>query len=324
MGLQDLSSPAIIGSFYEQLAAEWENSWASQIGWLNSGSTQETETYKWLGNVPKFREWIGGRQAGKPKVESYSIRNKLWEQTLEFGIDDLRRDKTGQIMVRIGELAQAGAAFWEDLLTTLINNGNTSGYTAYDGELFFDSDHPVKESTPDSTTAKNLVTNSEVAALNIGTATAPTPDEAAKVIQGIVGHFHTFTNDQGHLLNANARQFLIMVATADLWGPFATAVSQQFLTSGASNPVTGLKSMGYGFNVVLNPNLTSATDQVYMFRTDGKLKSFILQEETAPRVTVIGAGSEEEFKNRRHLFGTERLGNAGYGLWQYAIKATLS
>jgi hypothetical protein len=135
-------------------------SWASRIGWLNSGSNQETETYKWLGNVPKFREWVNGRAAGHPKVETYSIRNKLWEQTLEFGIDDLRRDKTGQIMIRIGELAQAGAAFWEDLLTTLINNGNTSGFTAYDGELFFDTDHPVKESTTGSTTAKNLVSSS--------------------------------------------------------------------------------------------------------------------------------------------------------------------
>jgi hypothetical protein len=72
--------------------------------------------------------------------------------------------------------------------------------------------------------------------------------------------------------------------------------------------------------VILNPLLTSATDLIYMFRTDAKLKPFILQEEYGTKVSVVGAGSEEEFKNRRHLFGTERLGNAGYGLWQYALK----
>ncbi len=324
MGLQDLASPAIIGSFYEQLADEWNLSWASKIGWLNSGSTQETETYKWLGNVPKYREWLNGRAAGHPKVETYSIRNKLWEQTLEFGIDDLRRDKTGQIMIRIGELAQAGAAFWEDLLTSLINNGNTSGFTAYDGELFFDSDHPVKESTPSSTTAKNLISATEVPAADVVTATAPTVVEAANITLGMVGHFMTLTNDQGHLLNSSARNFTIMVGTPALWGPFQTAVSQAFLTSGQSNPVSGLTSKGYNIDVILNPNLTSATDKVYIFRTDAKLKPFILQEETAPKVTVIGAGSEEEFKNRRHLFGTERIANAGYGLWQYGLKLTLS
>lgn len=320
MGLQDLASPAIIGSFYEQLADEYSKSWASDLGWLNSGSTQETETYKWLGNVPKYREWLGGREAGKPKVESYAIKNKLWEQTLEFGIDDLRRDKTGQIQIRIGELAQAGAAFWEDMVTSLI----IADGLCYDGQNFFDTDHPVAESTTASTTAKNEVVAGDIGALNINTATAPTPDEASKVVQALTGHFMTFKNDQGHLLNAQARKFTIMVATAELWAGFSTATSQPALTSGASNPLLGLKSKGYDFDVVLNPNLTSATDLVYMFRTDAKLKPFILQEETMPKVTVIGAGSEEEFKNRRHLFGTERIGNAGYGLWQYAIKATLS
>ncbi len=324
MGLQDLASPAIIGTFYEQLAAEFDMSWASELGWLNSGSNQETETYKWLGMVPKFREWVNGRAAGHPKVESFSIRNKLWEQTLEFSIDDLRRDKTGQIMIRIGELAQSGAAFWEDLVTTLINNGNVALNTCYDGELFFDTDHPVKESTTGSTTAKNLITTTEVTSLNVTTATAPTPDEAAKVIGGIVGHFMTYKSDQGHLLNSNARSFLIMCGTTDIWMAAQTAISAPFLTSGASNPLSGLKSRGYSFNVMLNPNLTSATDMIYLFRTDAKLKPFILQEETATKVTVIGAGSEEEFKNRRHLFGTERIGNAGYGLWQYAIKAQFS
>jgi phage major head subunit gpT-like protein len=320
MGLQDLASPAIIGSFYEQLDAEWSKSWASQLGWLNTGSNQETETYKWLGNVPKFTEWLGGRKAGQPKTETYSIRNKLWEQTLEFGLDDLRRDKTGQIAIRIGELAQAGAGFWEDLITSLI----IADGVCYDGQNFFDTDHPVAESTTGSTTAKNELTSSEVGALNVSTATAPTPDEAAKIIQGLVGYFMTFKNDQGHLLNARARSFTIMVGTPDVWGPMATAISQQFLTSGASNPVTGLKSMGYNFDVILNPNLTSATDLVYIFRTDAKLKPFILQQETDTQVQVIGAGSEEEFKNRRHLFGTSRIANAGLGLWQYAIKATMS
>jgi phage major head subunit gpT-like protein len=270
--------------------------------------------------VPKFREWLGGRAAGKTKVESYAITNKLWEQTLEFGLDDLRRDKTGQIQIRIGELAQAGAAFWEDLVTSLI----TADGLCYDGQNFFDTDHPVAESTTGSTTAKNELTSSEVASLNVTTATAPTPDEAAKIVQGLVGHMHTFKNDQGHIMNANARSFTIMVGTADQWGPFSTAISQPSLTSGASNPLLGLKSRGYNFDVILNPNLTSVTDIVYMFRTDAKLKPFILQQETDTQVSVIGAGSEEEFKNRRHLFGTSRIGNAGYGLWQYAVKATLS
>ncbi len=134
MGLQDLASPAVIGSFFAALEDEYQKSWASMVGWLNPSSNQDTETYKWLGNVPKFQEWVNGRNAQHPPTYGTTIRNKIWEQTLEFPIEDLRRDKTGQVMARIGQLAQSGAAFWEDLLTANINNGNTSGFTAYDGE----------------------------------------------------------------------------------------------------------------------------------------------------------------------------------------------
>lgn len=320
MGLQDLSSPAIVGSFYEQLADEYSRSWASSLGWLNSGSNQDTETYKWLGNSPKYREWVNGRAAGHPGTYSYSIRNKVWEQTLEFPVDDLRRDKTGQIQVRIGELAQAGASFWEELITSLINADGL----CYDGENFFDTDHPVKEGTTGSTTAKNELTTSEVASLAVTGTVTPTPDDMAKLVCDLVGYAMTFRNDQGHLLNANARSFTFMTSNPVVWAPLQTAISVPFLTSGASNPMGGLKSRGFAFDVVLNPNITVGTDIIYMFRTDAKLKPFILQEETAPTVTVIGAGSEEEFKNRRHLFGTERIANAGYGLWQYAIKGTMT
>lgn len=317
----NLADPGVIGSFYEALDSEFSTSWASQLGWLNSNSNQELETYAWLGSVPKFREWLGGRAATRPRAESYTIRNKLWEQTLEFSLDDLRRDKFGQIQTRINELAASGAAFWEDIVTSLIN---TDGLD-YSGQNFFDTDKPVLHSTTGSTTAVNDCTNSHISTLNVGTASAPTSDEAALAIQGIVGQMMTFKDDQGHLVNSNMKSVTFMTATPTIWAPVLTAIGQANLTAGASNPVNGLKSMGMSFNVILNPNLTvGSSDTLYAFRTDRQLKPFILQEEEGVKVNVVGAGSEEEFKNRRHLFGTERIGNGGYGLWYYALKATLS
>jgi phage major head subunit gpT-like protein len=317
----NLADPGVIGSFYEALESEFSNSWASSLGWLNSSSNQELETYSWLGSVPKFREWLGGRAATRPRAEVYTIRNKLWEQTLEFSVDDLRRDKFGQIQLRINELAASGAAYWEDIITGLINSDGLD----FTGQNYFDTDKPVAQGTTGSTTAVNDCTNSHIASLNVGTASAPTADEAALVIQGIVGHMMTFKDDQGHLLNSGMRSVTFMTATPTIWGPVLTAISQSNLGSGASNPVNGLKSMGFNFNVILNPNFTvGSSDTLYAFRTDRQLKPFILQEEEGVKVSVIGAGSEEEMKNRRHLFGTERIGNGGYGLWNYALKATLS
>jgi hypothetical protein len=56
-----LSSRAIIGRFYQRYEMVLNSGWAQTIGWLNTETNQEIETYKWLGQSPQMREWIGGR-----------------------------------------------------------------------------------------------------------------------------------------------------------------------------------------------------------------------------------------------------------------------
>jgi phage major head subunit gpT-like protein len=73
----------------------------------------------------------------------------------------------------------------------------------------------------------------------------------------------------------------------------------------------------------MNPRLTWTTDFA-IFRTDGRSKPFILQEEEGVTVQAIAEGSEEEFRNNRHLYGVKRICNVGYGLWQHAARCTLS
>jgi len=320
MGLIDLSSGTIVGSFYDMIEQQFDQSWASMVGWKNFDSDNPIENYRMLGSVPKFREWLGGRDVIKPKVDAFQIKNKKWEQTLGFDTDDLRRDSTGQIMVRLGELAQAGAYHWEDLITTLVN---TNG-TCYDGQAFFATAHPVAESTTAATTAKNSLTSSELSALDVVTATAPTAQEGAKIITGTIGYFYTYKNDQGHLINRPAKNFLFMTNSVDVYSALGTAVSGDNLSVDVANPVRGLLNRGIKISVELNPLLSSSASVLYAFRTDGFVRPFILQQEFDPRITVIGEGSEHAFKNHEHLFGTEVNRNAGYGMWQHAIKATMS
>lgn len=319
--LTDLSSPAIVGTFYDMLDQQFDASWSAEVGFPFFNSSQPSETYKMLGSVPKFSEWLGGRSITKPKVDSFTILNKLWEQTVGIPVDDLRRDKTGQIVARLGELGQAGAYHWEDLITSLLNS---NGAQTFDGQNFFDTDHPVSESTTSSTTAKNSIAAADLPALNVGTATAPTAAEAALVITGLVGYFFSFTNDRGFYVNRGAKSWLIMVSTAELYAAYSVAVSGQNTSVDVANPVRGLLSQGHTFRVELNPGLSGVTDTVFMFRRDGRVKPFILQQEYAPRVTVLGEGSDHAFKHREHLFGTEVSRNAGYGVWYHALKAQMS
>lgn len=311
----DLASRAIVGEFYDTLEQEFASSWAQDIAWLNPDSMNPTETYKWLGATPALREWIGGRAAKGLRTESYALANKLFEGTVEFDVDDLKRDDTGQVSIRIGELAQRAVYHWEKLITDLI----IADGLCYDGQNFFDTDH----SSGASGSQKNELTSSEIADLNISSATAPTPDEAAKLIQALIGWFFTLKDDQAELINGGARAFQIQVATVPLWSAFSTALSATSLASGASNPVQGLLSKGFKVNLVLNANLTSSTDLVRIFRTDARVKPFILQQMGPAEIQVLDDKSEYAKLNNKAMFGVKAVRNAGYGLWQYGLKATL-
>ena len=311
-----LSSRAIIGRFYETLEKSLAGSWASKVG-MSFDSNQESEEYKWLGMAPGLREWIGGRVAHGLRSEGYTLKNKVFEATLEIDINDLRRDKTGQIQVRIDEMADRAAEHWEELCSSLmLANG-----LCYDGSDFYDTDHEEG----DSGAQKNLLTATEVGALDIGAATTPTADEAADAIMGVIGYFYTYKDDKGKPINGQARDFIIMCPVS-FWAPFTTAVSANNLNTGSGvrdNPLQGVMRQGVSMAVLANPLLTWTTDFA-IFRTDGRAKPFILQEEVGVQVSAIAEGSEEEFKNDRHLYGVKTVRNAGYGMWQHAIKATFS
>ena len=54
-------------------------------------SNSDTETYKWLGSLPRMREWGTGRIAKGLGQESYSVENLKYESTLEVDRDGTAR-----------------------------------------------------------------------------------------------------------------------------------------------------------------------------------------------------------------------------------------
>lgn len=316
MDQSGLSSRAIIGLFYEILEASKDLAWPFRVG-MEFTSDQESETYKWLGSSPMMREWIGGRLAKSLRENGITITNKEFEATLEIATKDLRRDKTGQIKIRIGEMADRTNQHWASLLSTIIKAGGAA--VCYDGQYFFDNDH----SEGDSGTLSNLLTASDYSDLNITTPANPTADELINVILKLVQHMYSLKDDRGEPLNENAKRFLLMVPV-NMWAAAMQACTKNLISTGTGaidNPLLG--NDGFSIEPVSNPRLTS-TSELYLFRADGRAKPFILQNEVDVQVDAIAEGSEEEFKNKRHLYGVSASRNVGYGLWQQAIKATLS
>jgi phage major head subunit gpT-like protein len=320
-----ITSSGIMGQVYTQQELYTAASWIDRVA-MRIPSNQEVEEYAWLGSAPKLREWIGPRIAKGLRENGMTIRNKKFEATMRIEADWIRRDKTQQIQMKINEFAAAPMDHDAENLSTFISNGtgSTNGL-CYDGQYFFDDDH----SEGSSGTQKNLLTSSEVGALNVTTAAAPTPYEVTKAVLGVIAYMMNYTDDSGNKrVNANAAEFLIMTSPA-LMPSFAPAFGASLINTGSGgvdNPLLAAQKVmdnGMKLSLAINPLLTYTT-QFTVWRTDTLVKPLIIQEEVDVEYTVLGEDSDYYFAEDACQFGLKRICNWGYGLWQYAAHATLS
>lgn len=308
-----LGSRAIIGRFYRMLEETEVASWIGGVA-MPIDSNQESEEYKWLGMSPALREWAGGRQAKGFRDNGLVVKNKVFESTLKVSVDDMRRDKTGQIMTRVDELAGRAALHPTKLISSLINDGESG--VCYDGQNFFDTDHAEGSSGAQS---NDIVFDISDAGSG-GTPTVPTPLTIQRAVMAGVAQMMAFKDDQGEPMNETASQFICMVPPPFM-GATTTALSSRMLANTEDNPLAG-GAGGFSVRPIINPRLTWTT-KLAIFRVDGRVKPFIWQEEEGVRMQAIAEGSELEFQMREHHYGVTRICNAAYGYWQHACLVTL-
>lgn len=115
---------------------------------MTSQSSTREETYGWLGAYNSLREWIGDRQLNGLVAHGFTIKNRTFENTVSVPREDIEDDVIG-VYSGAFQLMGADAAMHPDkLIFELLRAGTTS--TCYDGQNFFDTDHPIN---PDSATA---------------------------------------------------------------------------------------------------------------------------------------------------------------------------
>ncbi|MCA3008601.1 MAG: Mu-like prophage major head subunit gpT family protein [Phycisphaerales bacterium] len=288
----------------QQLGASWSRMIASVFP-----TDQPQEQYPWLGASPNLRKWEGERTVRELRSDTITIVNDDYETGVEFRLPDLRRDKTGQMVARVRDMATRVAMFPERLLTDLLlANGN-----AYDGVAFFADTHAVGSS---GTIDNNMGTGDGMA----GGATPTTAQMSANILLAIT-RLMGFRDDQGEPLNEAARQFALM-APPNLWGPSVAAIQSDFTSASASNPLAELRSQGVQVVPMVNARLT-ATNTFYIFRTDAGIRPFLVQEEGVMPVE-LGPDSERAAMTNRAYFGHGWRGGVGYGRFELAVRAATS
>lgn len=104
-------------------------------------ASQQEQKYGWLGKLPDVREWIGNRVLQNISESDYTIKEKKWELTVPVDRDDIETDNLGHYSMLFEQIGQSAGAKPEQLVWNLLKAGFATN--CYDGQYFFDTDHPV-------------------------------------------------------------------------------------------------------------------------------------------------------------------------------------
>lgn len=248
------------------------------------------ESYKWLGMIPRMREWIGDREIQNLTASDYTIKNKDFELTIGVDRNDIEDDKIGIYNPVIQDIAQSTATFPDTLVFKLLKDGFKN--KCYDGETFFSENHKI---------GKKVVSNKGTKALSVESYA-----EARRSMMSI-------KDESGESLKIIPDTLVVPPALED--------VARKILLADQIDGTTNVYKNTAEILVV--PELAGEDKQWYLACTSKPLKPLIYQERKAPKFTpLIDDKDENVFMRKQYLYGVDARSNVGYGFWQMAYGST--
>lgn len=251
-------------------------------------SSTLTETYEWLGSVPKMAEWVDERLLGDLSEETFSLTNKHYEATVAVDRNALDDNRLGMILPRVRQLAMEAARYPRELVMAKIIAGTTD--TGYDGQALFSNSH---------TGGDNLLAGAGTSVANLQTD-----------LTAAFAAMREFTDDHSRPMNITPD---LVVVPAELEFPMRTALNAALIST-TTNVYQGI------CDIMVAPELTDATDW-YAFSTKGAMKALIYQNRKAPEFVALDAADDyANFMRRELLYGVDARCAVGVGIWHYAVK----
>lgn len=106
-------------------------------------STTRHQAYPKLDDIKGMREWVGERHIQRLGRDGFTITNRKFENTIAVSADDIADDQIGLHTTMVQDFAQTAAELPDELIYDLLPLGFTTDH--YDGQKFFDVDHPVRD-----------------------------------------------------------------------------------------------------------------------------------------------------------------------------------
>lgn len=114
-------------------------------------STTLIETYGWLGDFPRFRKWVGAKVIKRMAEKAYQLINDDFEVTRGIPKKQIMDDNLGLWAVQVEGWGEESAALPDRLCYDALAAGHLN--ECYDGQNFFDTDHPMAGGTASNISA---------------------------------------------------------------------------------------------------------------------------------------------------------------------------
>lgn len=266
-------------------------------------STAAGEDYVWLSRFPKFRKWVGDKVIKNIAAGKYYKANEDWETTIAVKRNDIEDDRLGLYNTQALGAGEAAGEL-NDIIVDDLKNG-AFVQTCFDGQFFYDVDHPVMQ--PDGTTAS--ISNKITAVLSAATQAAALASYGAARTA-----IMNFKDEEGMPLRLVPDTLEVPPA---LEAVARILCEQDKLVDNSPNPYKGTAK------VIVNPGLTSATAWMLHVTSKQSIKPFIVQMRKKPVfVSQTSAENDDVFNRAEYKFGAEARATGLYGYWQLSVGST--
>lgn len=260
-------------------------------------SSTGSNLYAWLSAFPKMRRWVGDKHVKNLQAYTYTVVNEDFEATVEVDRNHVEDDQMGIYEPQAKMAGFSAKQLPDEIVYELVNGGFVS--RCYDGQYFFDTDHPV---------AGQSVSNMGTKPLSVATL-----EHAQDSFGAACTVMQEFKDEDGQPISVMPNVLLVPPALRDTARRMMTS---EKLEDGQANPYKGAAE------VVVEPRLTSRTAW-FLLDTSKPVLPFIYQERKAPVfVQQIDPEADDVFNRKKYKFGAEARAAGGYGFWQLAYGST--
>lgn len=249
-------------------------------------STSETN-YKWLGQMPQMKEWVGEREIQSLAAYGYSIKNKSFEMTVSVPRADIEDDQYGVYTPLFSQMGESAASHPETLCFDALKAGFKE--KCYDGKSFFSTDHKSGKKTYSNLSHEKLSVESY--------------KEARASLMSITG-------DKGKSLKIVPNLLVVSPANEEA----ARLILKAEYINGTSNVYKDTAEL------LVSTELADTPDVWFLMCTNKFLKPIIFQKRKEIKLTsLLNDTDENVFKRNEFVWGADGRSNAGYGFWQMAF-----